>query len=211
MRRPWIIIAVIAVVLVVVRVCAWVLTPSPAPPPEDFGTVADFALTNQSRTTTQRADLLGKVWVAGFAFTRCTGPCPQVTATMAKLQAEFKDEADFRLVSFSVDPEHDVPEVLKSYSEMFAADPQRWFFLTGKKDDVYQLVQESFHLGLQQNPGEKRPGQAVTHSTRLALVDRKGRIMGYFEGRQVDDAGQPINDVLPKIKQAVKQLLREQP
>jgi cytochrome oxidase Cu insertion factor (SCO1/SenC/PrrC family) len=210
MRRPWIVIAVIAVVLVVVRVCAWVLTPPPAPPPDDFGTVADFALTDQTGETTGRSDLLGKVWVAGFAFTRCTGPCPQVTATMAKLQAELKDEPDFRLVSFSVDPEHDTPEVLKAYSQVFAADPRRWFFLTGKKDDVYRLVQDSFHLGVLQNPGEKQPGQAVTHSTRLALVDRKGRVMGYFEGRQTDETGQPI-DVLPQIKQAVKLLLREQP
>src|SRR5262249_20241121 len=152
-------------------------TAVPATPLDQLGPVADFQLTERGGRTVTRADLLGKVWVAGFAFTRCTGPCPQVSGTMAKLQAELRDQPDFRPVSVSVDPENDTPEVLKAYADRFGADPERWLFLTGPKDDVYKLVLESFHLGVQHDGGPGvPPGQAVTHSTRLALVDRKGQV-----------------------------------
>src|ERR1700722_8203749 len=73
----------------------------------DLDSVGDFALTERDGSTVRKADLLGKVWVASFVFTRCTGPCPQVTATMARLQDAFRDEPDVRLVTFTVDPEND--------------------------------------------------------------------------------------------------------
>jgi protein SCO1/2 len=208
MRRPFLIaVVVVLAALVVWRASAVFFKPEPLP--DDFGAVADFALTERSGRTVHRDDLLGKVWVAGFAFTRCTGPCPQVSGTMARLQNELKDEPDFRLVSFSVDPDHDTPSVLKAYADVFAADPERWLFLTGDRDELDRLVRESFLLGVQRNP-EAKPGEAVTHSTRLALVDRRGRVMGYFEGRQVDETGQSI-DTVATLTKAVRQLLRERP
>jgi protein SCO1/2 len=198
-----------AVVVVLVGLIAWRAWALLAPKHEEpldlspVGEVADFSLTERGGGTVRRADLLGKVWVAGFAFTRCTGPCPQVTGTMARLQAEFKDEPDFRLVSVSVDPEHDTPEVLRQYADNFGASPDRWFFLTGQKDEVYNLVEKNFKLGVQQNPGKE-----ITHSTKLAVVDRGGVIRGYFEGRMVDDEGKPTEGAA-KLKRAVAALLRE--
>jgi cytochrome oxidase Cu insertion factor (SCO1/SenC/PrrC family) len=200
-------VLLIATLLAVTGCAAW--TPSPAD--DDLGEVADFALTERSGEKVHRADLLGKVWVAAFGFTRCTGPCPQVSGTMARLQAELAGQPDVRLVSFSVDPDHDTPEVLRDYAQRFGADPHRWLFLTGPRDDVYRLILESFHLAVQQNEGEaRRPGQEVTHSTRLALVDRSGHIRGYFDGRQVDEEGQPIAD-LDRLKQRIAVLVKEKP
>jgi cytochrome oxidase Cu insertion factor (SCO1/SenC/PrrC family) len=211
MRRPLLILVPVLLVVIVWR--AWALITAPPRPQQSLepgGEVADFKLTDRSEQPVGRDDLLGKVWVAGFAFTRCTGPCPQVTSTMARLQSEFKNEPDFRLVSVSVDPDHDTPDVLRKYANVFEADPKRWFFLTGPREDVYRLVLHSFHLGVQQNSGpDVKPGNEVTHSTRLALVDRKGRIRGYFEGRQIDETGQPTQE-LPKLRQAITTLLREQ-
>src|SRR5438105_12473470 len=104
---------------------------------DDLGPVEDFALTERSERPVTRADLLGKVWVAAFGFTRCTGPCPQVSGTMARLQAELAGQPDLRLVSFSVDPDHVTPGVLREYAQRFGADPQRWLYLTGPRDDMY--------------------------------------------------------------------------
>jgi protein SCO1/2 len=178
---------------------------------EDLGPVQDFSLTERSGRTVTRADLAGKVWVAAFGFTRCTGPCPQVSGTMARLQKETAGEKDLMLVSMSVDPDHDTPEVLQQYADRFGADPNRWLFLTGKRDELYALILESFHLAVQQNEGSARaPGNEVTHSTRLALVDRRGHLRGYFDGRQVDEEGQPVND-LDRLKGAIKVLLQEPP
>src|SRR5262245_44198000 len=151
MRRS-VAVLLIAVLLTLTSCANWV----PSPPDDNLGEVTDFALTERTGATVQRADLLGKVWVAAFGFTRCTGPCPQVSGTMARLQAELAGQPDVRLVSFSVDPDHDTPEVLRQYAERFGADPQRWLFLTGPRDDLYRLIQESFHLAVQQSEGEAR-------------------------------------------------------
>src|SRR6476661_7088736 len=96
----------------------------------------EFALTERSGKTVTRDDLKGKVWVASFVFVRCPGPCPQVTATMARLQKELDlaNHADLRLVTFTVDPGRDNPKELAEYANRYQADPERWLFLTGKSE-----------------------------------------------------------------------------
>jgi protein SCO1/2 len=175
-----------------------------APPPDDFGPVGDFSLTERDGRTVTAADLAGKVWVASFVFTRCTGPCPQVTGTVARLQKDLGNESDVRLVTFTVDPEHDDPDELKRYADHFGAG-ERWLFLTGPEKEIDRLLIENFHVGV-----DRAGGKEVTHSTKLALVDRRGHVRGYFDGRQVDEQGQPVDD-LPKLRQAVATLLREAP
>jgi cytochrome oxidase Cu insertion factor (SCO1/SenC/PrrC family) len=182
-----------------------------APPPMDLGPVGDFSLTERGGRTVTNADLAGKVWIASFVFTRCTGGCPQVTGTVARLQDAFRNEPDVRLVTFTVDPERDDPDELKKYADHFGADPERWLFLTGSEEQLYHLIEKGFKVPVQRNRGEDvKPGQEVMHGFRLVLVDRRGHHRGYFEGRQVDDEGKPV-DELPRLRQAVAALLREQP
>jgi len=176
---------------------------------DPIGAVGPFHLTDQDGRPVSRDDMLGKVWVASFVFTRCRTVCPQVTATMARLHEEAKKHPELLLVSFSVDPEEDTPEVLKRYASQYRAQSPGWRFLTGPEKDVYCLIRESFLLGVEQNTGVSRtPGNEVTHSTRLAVVDRKGNVRAYFDGRQVDDEGHAVNDV-PRILKVVKALARE--
>jgi cytochrome oxidase Cu insertion factor (SCO1/SenC/PrrC family) len=180
-------------------------------PLDDYGPVGDFALTERHGQTVRPADLQGKVWIASFVFSRCTGPCPQVTGTVARLQKELAREPDVRLVTFTVDPDHDQPGELQKYADHFGADRERWLFLTGPREELYRLIREGFHLGVEQNEGEARtPGNEVTHSSRLAVVDRRGHVRAYFDGRQVDDEGQSVNEV-PRVRAAVAALLREGP
>ena len=164
---------------------SWIrLSPPPSPPvPDDFGPVGPFSLTERSGKTVTQADLLGKVWVASFVFTRCTGPCPQVTGTMARLQSELGKEKDVRLVTFTVDPEHDDPKELTEYASHFQADPERWLFLTGKEKTIHRLVNKGFKVGVERNKDkDATPGTAIGHDPRLVLVDRQGHIRGYFYG-----------------------------
>jgi cytochrome oxidase Cu insertion factor (SCO1/SenC/PrrC family) len=188
----------------------------PVPPADDdYGPVADFRLTERDGRTVTRADLLGKVWVASFVFTRCTGPCPQVTGTMARLQSELKGEPDVRLVTFTVDPARDDPAELRKYAEHFGADPGRWLFLTGPEEELYRLIRESFRLAVQPNTGpDRRPGNEVMHSTRLVLVDRHGEIRGYFDGvrePELPDADAQFEANLRKLKEKAAALAREGP
>src|SRR5262249_17887451 len=143
-------------------------------PPEDdhFGTVADFQFTERGGKQVGRDDLKGKVWVAAFIFTRCAGPCTQICGALARLQHELQAEPDLRLVCFSVDPEHDTPEVLVKHAAKYRADPERWLFLTGEQEKIYTLSQKSFMLGVKQNEGSARtPGNEVMHDPRMWLVD----------------------------------------
>jgi protein SCO1/2/putative membrane protein len=127
---------------------------------------------------------------------------------MARLQEKLHKDGldDVILVSFSVNPETDTPEVLRSYAEGHGADAERWLFLTGKSDADVFSVAKGFLLPAQRTEGRERTrGNEVTHSPRLVLVDREGRIRGYFDGRQVDEEGGPVDD-LPALEREITRL-----
>jgi protein SCO1/2 len=102
-----------------------------------------------------------------------------LTANMAGLQKNLPNKIG--LLSFSVDPDHDSPEVLTLYARKFSADPQRWFFLTGEKAEVARLVRDGFLLPIAENAAAQ-PGQLVTHSTKFVLIDAEGRVRGWYDG-----------------------------
>jgi cytochrome oxidase Cu insertion factor (SCO1/SenC/PrrC family) len=178
---------------------------------DDLGSVGDFSFTDQDGHSLSRANLLGSVWVACFFFTRCGSVCPQISGTMAKLQKQLGNQEGVQLVSISVDPDFDTPIVLKEYARRFDADPKHWRFVTGQRDRVYELIRKSFLVAVEENQGAARtPGNEVTHSSRLALVDKRGRLRATFDGRQVDETGQPIND-LARLQRGINVLLGEKP
>ena len=136
-----------------------------------LGDVPAFELTDQlGRTFSSTSSLSGHVWVADFVFTNCEGPCPRMSSHMHALQS--KTDAAIRLVSFTVDPKRDTPEVLNEYSKKFGVDIARWSFLTGPVPTLNALDEKAFKLGT--------IGDEIEHSTRFALVDKKGHIRGYY-------------------------------
>jgi heme o synthase len=172
----------------------------------------DFTLTERSGKTVSRDDLKGKVWIASFVFVRCPGPCPAVTSTMARLQKELdlKNKADLRLVTFTVDPEHDDPKELTNYANSRQADPERWLFLTGKSEsELHALVTDGFKILAKRS---ENPNEMFDHSTRLVLVDKAGMIRDYFDGMQARSGPEADVDFaanLNRLKQAVAELLKE--
>jgi protoheme IX farnesyltransferase len=176
--------------------------------------VPEFTLTDRTGMKVSRDDLKGKVWVASFVFTRCSGPCPQVTATMARLQKELdlKNAADVRLVTFTVDPDKDTPNELTEYAARYQADPEKWLFLTGMPEaDLHRLLKEGFKVTAQRAEKPKA-GDEFDHSSRLAVVDKAGNIRGYFDGLRVGsspDAGAEFDDNVRQLKAKVAELLKE--
>ncbi len=173
-----------------------------------------FTLTERSGRPVTKGDLAGKAWVASFVFTRCTGPCPSVTATMTRLQAELNlaAEPDLRLVTFTVDPDRDDPAELTKYAANFRADPDKWLFLTGPKSDIHALLNGSFKIaaGPTKNPNPPA-GREIDHSTFLAVVDKSGTVRGYFDGYQGpnDVGGERYTTRLADLKRLVARLLKE--
>lgn len=134
-----------------------------------YGQVPDFALTERSGSRVSLSNLKNRVWVADFIFTRCAAQCPLMSQKVGQFQRELKD---VRFVSFSVDPGTDTPQVLSDYSKLYGADPARWFFLTGDKETLNRVFQ-SFHVATLGDP--------MFHSVSFVLVDRAGRIRGYYD------------------------------
>jgi len=148
--------------------------------PAKFSQVRDFAFSERSGRTIGSADLLGEVWVVGFFFTRCAGPCPKLSSNMQGAQAQLA-ESGVKLVSISVDPNFDTPAVLAEYAERYDADADRWWFLSGPEQATYDLMQDSFFLGVSTDMDEIA-ALRVTHATKLVVVDREGAIRGYYDG-----------------------------
>lgn len=159
-----------------------------------FNTVPDFRLTSESGTAFESATALkGKVWVANFIFTTCTGPCPRMTSQMRRVQDGLAAEAEVRMVSFTVDPARDTPEVLAAYGKRHGADPVRWNFLTGTQADLHRMAREVFLLG---NVDGK-----LEHSTRFVLIDRLGRIRRYYDSSEPDSISRLIADARRLVKE----------
>jgi protein SCO1/2 len=153
-----------------------------------YGEIPQFRLIAQDGAAFDRARLDGKPWVADFIFTTCTGPCPRMSYLMSRVQQAVKDMPDVRLVSFTVDPEHDTPAVLSEYAKRYRAEPGRWFFLTGDQKTLDRLSLGAFKLGSVDG--------SLNHSTRLVLVDRKSRIRGYYG---LDESA-PVAQLLGDLK-----------
>jgi protein SCO1/2 len=163
-----------------------------------YGTLPSFELVNQDAEPFGSAQLAGKIWIADFIFTTCPGPCPMISSRMSELQKPL-EKTDIHLVSFTVDPEKDTPEVLRAYAEKLNAQPKRWDFLTGSRPMIDALTRDGFKLAVSDGSDE---GGMPVHSTRVVLVDRHGVIRGYY------DALAP--DAVTKLLADANHLFREQ-
>jgi protein SCO1/2 len=184
-------------------VAATFVSAPPAKPPPVYGAVANFSLSDQDGRMVSQADWLGQIRVVDLIFTRCLGPCPIVSATMAQLQAALPDSPPVRLVSLTSDPAFDTPAELKKYSQRFGARPGVWTFLTGPKEMMRHLAMDELKLTMVDKPPAEQdtPVDLVIHSTRLVLLDRQCRIRGYFDGE--------TTACIPAILAAVQRLNRE--
>lgn len=158
-----------------------------------LGKLPEFSLINSRGETITLADFQGKVWAADFIFTTCAGPCPIMTNQMNSIHIDFLKNDAVRQVSISVNPDYDTPEVLSEYADRYNADTEKWQFLTGNYEDIQSLILNGFKMG--------DPDEIVFHSTRFALVDRKGQIRGYYSGMEPKD--------IKKLKKDIKKLLKE--
>ena len=129
-----------------------------------------FELTERSGEVVRSEDLLGQPYVACFFFSTCPGTCKRQSGEMRLLQSKFKGKP-IRLVSISVDPEADTPEVLKAYAESFNADAKQWLFLTGAMEKIIKVGSEMFFL-----PGVEKRG----HPDRFCLVNAQGELVGSY-------------------------------
>ncbi len=141
---------------------------------QQLGQVPPFLLLERAGVPLGLEQLKGKVWIADFIFTRCQGPCVAMSTEMSRMQEEFRKDADLLLVSTTVDPAFDTVEVLRQYGKRFQALPDRWFFLTGLREQIRDLAVNGLKVPW-------RDEDPLTHSERFVLVDRTGQIRGFYQ------------------------------
>ncbi len=156
--------------------------------------VADFTFTTQDNEDLSLDDLKGEWWVADFIFTNCTTVCLPMTTNMAELQNKMNEQdLNAQLISFSVDPDYDSPEVLKEYGEGYGADFSNWSFLTGYDfETIKEFSIKSFRSLVQEPaPGEDQ----VTHGINFFLVNPDGEIVKKYDGVDDDEIDAIIDDL----------------
>ena len=179
--RPWTPVLAGLTFLLAIGIAFSVLR-KPVKPLPVLGTLPSFSLVSKDGDAVSLEGLRGRPWVADFIFTRCAGTCPAMTAKMAELQ---RARPGLALVSFTVDPENDTPEVLSRYAKNAGAQ-KGWLFVTGRRESIYALSTQGFKLAAMEVPkGEQGVGDGpFLHSSRFVLVDGLGRIRGFYDSEE---------------------------
>lgn len=155
-------------------------------------TIPDFAFTDQQKATVSQKVLEGNITVVDFIFTNCPTMCKDMSSEMLRVQEAFRDEEELQLLSFTVDPEQDTPEVLAKYAEQLGVKGQNWRFLTGDKAKIYQVARCGFMLPVQDGNGN---AEDFIHSNKLVLVDGQRRIRGYYDGDNRQEVDRLIQEI----------------
>lgn len=145
--------------------------------------IADFSFQNQNNKTITQKDYEDTIYVADFFFTTCPTICPIMTDNMVWLQDKIKDMPNVKLLSFSVTPDIDTPEVLRKYADEKGVIDSKWNMVTGDKKDIYYLARQSFLAVKTETSGELYD---MVHTENFILVDKNGRIRGFYDGTNLD-------------------------
>lgn len=165
--------AIVLVTLVVGLVACRVPEPLPV-----LSQLPEFSLVERSGSSIDKAFLAGRPVVVDFVFTRCPASCPRLTARMKELEKRLPGSSNVRLLSISVDPEYDRPEVLRRYAQGWGAG-ERWLFATGERTAIWALIRKGFLLPVEETPQDAT--SPILHSNRFALIDGEGRLRATYE------------------------------
>lgn len=158
-----------------------------------LGNINNFILYDQNGNEFSEEDLLGNYWISDFIFTTCAGPCPVMSSQFQGFQEKYSDNSNLKLLSISVNPQYDTPNILQNYGERYSADFKKWNFLTGDVNEIHTLALESFKVGDAENP--------IFHSAFFILIDDQAQIRGYYNSTINEDINKmysDINDLMDK-------------
>jgi protein SCO1/2 len=164
--------------------------------------IGEFSFTNQDEKNIGLKDVKGKVFVAEYFFTTCQTICPRMNDQMQRVQAAFKEETNFRILSFTVNPEVDTVEQMKRYAQEHNAITGKWHFLTGEKTKLYEAARKYFFL-LKKSEVENQGdvGSDFIHTNNFVLIDKEQRIRGYYDGTNPKEVDKMINDAKLILKE----------
>ena len=163
-----------------------------------YPTIPDFSFTNQDKQTVTQADFKNKVYVADFFFVTCPTICPIMKKNMLTVYKEFKDNPDVKILSHTIDPEHDNPDVLKQYAKDLGVTGTTWQFVTGDREKIYDIGQKHYMVSAMEDSSQ---AGGYIHSGAFVLIDKDRHIRGMYDGTTEEGTA--------KLKEDLKILLKE--
>ncbi len=160
---------------------------------KDFHKIPDFELTNQNGQIVTNKTFDNKIYITDFFFTVCPGICPKMAENMTRIQEEFLQSDDVMLLSHSVTPDFDTPEVLQKYAERKKVNPNKWHLVTGDKEVIYNLGRNEYFV--EEDLGEIKSNDDFLHTENFILVDKNRHIRGIYNGLNTTSINHLIADV----------------
>lgn len=154
--------------------------------------IRDFSFVNQDSSIVTNETFEDKIYVADFFFTSCPTICPTMKQQMLRVYNKYKDHSEVAILSHTIDPEYDTVALLKDYAERLGVTSDTWHFVTGDRDEIYDIAEESY-LSIA-NEDETAPGGFV-HSGAFILIDKEGRIRGVYDGTIPEQVDILIKDI----------------
>ena len=155
-------------------------------------TIPPFSFTDQDGQTVTEKTVTGKIYVADFFFTTCPSICPIMTGNLKTVQDEFKDNQNIMILSHSIDPDHDTPQVLKKFATDLGVEGNQWQFLTGEKEKIYEIGQKNY---LSTAKEDKTADGGYIHSGAFILVDKEKHVRGMYDGTTEEGTQKLIADI----------------
>jgi protein SCO1/2 len=165
-----------------------------------LGNVLPFSFTNQDGKKITEKDIAGRIYVAEYFFTTCKGICPRMNNNMKKVYEQFKNEADFLILSHTCDPETDSAARLKQYADSLGVSTNRWIFLTGRKDSLYNMARLCYHIDDPKN-NLKSSEDDFLHTQFWALVNKQGEVIRIYDGLKEKEVEKLISDIEKLLKE----------
>lgn len=157
-----------------------------------YHTIGDFKFVDQDSAFITPKTFEGKIYIADFFFTSCPTICPIMKTQMLRVYEAFKDNDQVLLLSHSIDPEHDTVAVLRDFAEKLGVESSKWHFVTGIKEEIYEVGQKNYMVTARDDPNE--PG-GYLHSGAFLLIDKERRIRGIYDGTVEEDVNELMRDI----------------
>jgi protein SCO1 len=184
----------------VVLILVFFLTVKPWIKKKDtISVVQPFSFVNQDGKLVTDKDVEGKVYVAEYFFTTCTGICPTLNTNMKRVYEKFKEQKDFLILSHTCDPERDSVPKLKKYADSLGVNTSQWIFLTGRKDSLYTAARISYTIDDPAN-NLRNIEDDFLHTQYWALVNKNGEVKKIYDGLKEKE----INAMIKEIEKTLK-------
>ena len=163
-----------------------------------YPVIPDFSFINEDGEVVTEKDFKNKVYVADFFFVTCPTICPVMKKNMLKVYNEYKENPEVKILSHTIDPEHDTPEVLKKYATDLGVSGKMWQFVTGDKEKIYDIGQKHYMVSALEDSSQ---AGGYIHSGAFVLIDKDRHIRGMYDGTTEEGTAKLIQDLAVLLKE----------